>query len=177
MNANEDILDLVDENDNVIGHISRDDKSYGSYQNFRVVNAFVVNSAGKIWIPRRTETKRIFPGCLDMSVGGHVDSGETYEEAFKRETTEELNLNLDQVPWKEIGYLNPYQVGTSAFMKVYQIDSDEDPNYNKEDFSEAFWLTPNEILARARRAEKVKGDLGQLIRLFFTSKQGPHRPK
>jgi isopentenyldiphosphate isomerase len=56
-----------------------------------VLNAFLVNDYGQIWIPRRSSLKRIFPLCLDMSVGGHVVSGESYEEAFRRELLVQLD--------------------------------------------------------------------------------------
>lgn len=50
--------------------------------NYRVVNVFVINSSGKIWIPRRHSNKAHFPLAFDMSIGGHVESGETYEAAL-----------------------------------------------------------------------------------------------
>lgn len=88
----DEFLDLVDENDNVVGKKKRSEVYAEHLSNFRVVNAFVVNTKGEIWIPRRVADKRIFPLCLDMSMGGHVESGESYEDTLKRETQEELKL-------------------------------------------------------------------------------------
>ena len=34
-------------------------------------------------------------GCLDISVGGHVRRGESYDKAAKREMLEEINLEVD----------------------------------------------------------------------------------
>lgn len=56
----EEILDLVNENDEVIGSKSRSDIYAEGLKNFRVVNAFVINSKGKLWIPRRAANKRLF---------------------------------------------------------------------------------------------------------------------
>lgn len=168
--SQDEVLDLVDAHDQVVGKVVRHSKEHNASVNFRVINAFLVNSKGQLWIPRRAPGKRIFPNCLDMSVGGHVDSGEDYETAFRRETAEELNIDIDGADWKEIGYLNPYEVGTSAFMKVYRIDTDRTPDYNKDDFTEAFWLSPEQVIERVIAGEPVKGDLGQLVRLFFISK-------
>lgn len=69
--------------------------------NFRVVNAFLVNPEGKLWIPKRTSDKRIFPDCLDVSMGGHVESGESYEQALERELAEELNIRW---PMQTVSY-------------------------------------------------------------------------
>lgn len=155
-------LDLVNEHDEVIEVVARD-RTKPHRQNVRVVNAFLMNSAGEIWFPRRTPTKTTFPNCLDMSVGGYVQSGETYEQAFRRETLEELNLDLDTVPWREIAYFSPFQTPLSAFMRVYEIQSDTAPHFNPDDFSGGEWLTPTQLLERVQNGDSAKGDLAELV--------------
>ena len=81
-NHTEEILDLVDDNDNVIGSKPRSEIYTEGLHNFRVVNAFVINSKGKIWVPRRAADKRLFPLSLDMSMGGHVETGESYRRSI-----------------------------------------------------------------------------------------------
>jgi len=168
LNATEETLDLVDENDRVVGAKSRSEIYKEGLKNFRVVNAFAVNSEGKLWIPRRTSTKRLFPNCLDMSMGGHVSSGESYEEAFRRELEEELNLKTKTTPYSLLGHLSPYIDGVSAFMNVYEIGLDTAPDYNKNDFTEYYWLTPQELLEKLAKGDKSKEDLPQLIRKFYS---------
>ena len=96
-------------------------------QNIRSINAFIINSQGELLIPRRTATKKNFPLCLDMSCGGYVRSGETYEEALEREINEELNINIKEFSHREIGYLSPYKNDISMFMKIYEIESNDIP--------------------------------------------------
>lgn len=160
-------LDLVDDDDNVIDVKPRSEIEAAGLGNFRVINAFLVNSDNKLWIPRRTAHKRLFPLCLDMSVGGHVESGETYDQAFRRETMEEINLDVDACDVKELGYLQPKMHHLSAFMKVYEIRSDDAPDYNRDDFVEAFWFSPAELKSRIAQGEKAKGDLLRLVELFY----------
>lgn len=164
---NDEYLDLVNEQDEVIGKKLRSEVYTEGLSNFRVVNAFVVNSKGKLWIPRRTASKRIFPLCLDMSMGGHVESGETYEQSFKREVEEELGFVVDVRPWRLLGHLTPQRHGVSAFMNVYEIRADEVPKFNPNDFSEYFWLTPGELLEKMNAGEKTKGDLPKLVNIFY----------
>lgn len=163
----DEYLDLVDENDLVIGKKRRSEVYAENLSNFRVINAFVVNPKGEIWIPRRAANKRLFPLCLDMSVGGHVESGEIYEQALKRETQEELNIDTDKVMVKFLGHLTPYKDKVSAFMNVYEIKVDEAPNYNKNDFTEYFWLTPKAFFERVTQGDKAKSDLPKLIERFY----------
>lgn len=163
----DEYLDLVDLEDTVIGRKLRSEVYQENLSNFRVVNVFVVNSNGEIWVPRRAANKQIFPLCLDMSVGGHVESGESYMEAFKRETSEELNIDIDKVTFRLLGKLTPELDGVSAFMQVYEIALNETPHYNPDDFIEYFWLTPAEILRRIHEGENAKDDLPKLVKKFY----------
>jgi len=164
----DEYLDLVNENDEVIGKKLRSEIYAEGLTNFRVVNVFLVNSEGKLWIPRRTAKKRFFPSCLDASMGGHVGSGETYDEGFKRELIEELNIDADKTPWKMIGHLTPDSDGVSASMNVYEIRTNDAPNFNPHDFVEYYWLSPEEFFEKLAEGDVSKGDLPILIRKFYS---------
>jgi len=167
MSTTDELLDMVNDQDEVVGTMPRSQVQASHSSHFRVINAFVRNSKGQLWIPRRGPHKRIFPSCLDMSVGGHVEAGESYDTTFARETKEELNIDVGQVPWRLLGKMTPKQDLVSAFMQVYEISSDDVPNYNKDDFVEYYWFTPEEYFAHLYKGEKVKGDLNQIIRKFY----------
>lgn len=166
----DEYLDLVNEKDEVIGRKLRSEVYAEGLANFRVINCFLVNSEGKLWIPRRTAAKRLFPSCLDVSMGGHVESGETYDQSFKRELAEELNIDADTTPWKMIGHLSSIEDDVSAFMNVYEIRTDEVPNFNPDDFTEYYWLTSEELLQRITDGDGAKGDLPKLVRKFYLNK-------
>lgn len=164
----EEILDLVDEKDQIIGQLERSLVHKKGINNFRVVNAFIVNSKGQLWIPRRTENKRLFPLHLDTAVGGHVSSGETYDQAFRREMLEEINLDIKNTNYEKLGYLNPREHNVSAFMCVYKIFYDKVPPYNKNDFLEFYWFYPDELLELLKlKKDKSKTDVPLLIKYFF----------
>lgn len=169
-NSTLEMLDLVDEQDNVIGIKSRTEIYAHHMPHFRAINVFLMNSKGQLWIPRRVASKILFPLALDTSVGGHVKSGEAYKQAFERELLEELNIELNNIAYKYLGYVNPYQDNTSCFMHVYEIRSDITPDYNTADFIEYFWLTPQELLEKIALGENTKDDLPKLIKKFYINK-------
>lgn len=168
MTTADEYLDLVNEKDEVIGKMLRSEVYAKDLSNFRVVNAFLVHPQGKLWIPRRSASKRLFPLCLDMSAAGHVESGETYEEAFYREVWEETRIDPTKKPWTFLGHLTPHEHGVSAFMNIYEIQIAEAPEFNRDDFVEYYWLTPLELSERLERGDKAKGDLLKLVQRFYS---------
>jgi isopentenyl-diphosphate delta-isomerase len=164
MSADE-ILDLVDRDDRIIGQVRRSETD--DVCNVRVINVFLRDSQGRLWIPRRTAKKRAFPRCLDMSVGGYVSSGESYDEAFRREVHEEISLDIDHITWRRLGHLTPYRDNVSAFMWVYEVQTDDTPDYNPDDFAEYSWLHAAELLDRIKRGEETKDDLPKLVQIFY----------
>jgi len=168
----DEILDIVDEDDRVTGQMLRSEIYRKSLSCFRAVNAFLEDDRGRLWIPRRTADKKLFPLCLDMSMGGHVIAGESYEEAFARELREELRMYSLEYDVRMIGHLSPVKDGVSAFMKVYRIRTNRTPNFNKDDFVSSYWLYPWEILFRIQAGDRAKGDLARLIRIFYNPEIG-----
>lgn len=164
----DELLDLVDLQDQVIGQAPRSEVYAQKLNNFRVVNLFLINDQEQLWIPRRTANKKLFPLSLDTSMGGHVSSGESYEQALKRELQEELNIELDQIDYQMVGKLNPQAHGTSAFMQVYLIRTNYTPNYNQQDFCESYWLSPADLLVWIKQGEPCKGDLPIIVRQLFS---------
>jgi len=162
----EEYLDLVDEDDRVVGKKLRADIYKEGLQNFRVVNVFLKNSKGQLWIPRRTAHKAVAPLALDFSASGHVSSGESYEEAFAKEVQEELNIDVTGVPYKELAYLT-HKDGFALYMKIFEIQSDSTPQYNPDDFTEAYWLTPKELVERIEKGDPAKTDIPTLVKRFY----------
>ena len=83
---------IVDEEGRVIGSATRGECHNGSRLLHPVVHLHVFNSASDIYLQKRPEWKDIQPGKWDTAVGGHIDYGETPEEALLREVREELGI-------------------------------------------------------------------------------------
>jgi 8-oxo-dGTP pyrophosphatase MutT (NUDIX family) len=60
------------------------------------VGALIRDTRGRVFVQRRSETRRVLPGIWDI-VGGHVEPGETLHEALAREILEETGWVLRSV--------------------------------------------------------------------------------
>jgi isopentenyldiphosphate isomerase len=151
MDEENEILDLVNDNDEVIGTITRGEMVRANYISpkgrIRFVNAFIVNKEGKVWVPKRGMHKKTSPGGLDFSVGEHMQSGETYEQGIARAFKEEANLDISKIKLVLIERQLPGEVNY-GFVKIYAtFDYDgPDPEYSKEEFVSASWMDPREFL-------------------------------
>ncbi len=65
----------------------------------RSVHVIVFHSDGRILLQKRKWTKDIQPGKWDTAVGGHLDPGETFEVAARREMREELGISSGELEY------------------------------------------------------------------------------
>lgn len=88
----EELFPIVDEEGRVVGKATRGECHSGSFLLHPVVHLHVFNSRGEVYLQKRPEWKDIQPGKWDTAVGGHIDYGETPEQALRREVGEELGI-------------------------------------------------------------------------------------
>ena len=76
-----EFFDIVNEADEIIGKIRENEQNTVKPSQLRFINIIVINNDNMIVVPKRSSNRKLFPNCYDFSVGGHVNSGENYEEA------------------------------------------------------------------------------------------------
>jgi len=91
MEAAEEFFDVVDADDRVVGRERRSEVHRRELFH-RAVHVFVFNRAGELFLQKRSMSKDTAPGRWVSSCSGHVDSGEAYHAAARRELSEELGL-------------------------------------------------------------------------------------
>ncbi|QQS20057.1 NUDIX domain-containing protein [Candidatus Saccharibacteria bacterium] len=93
-------IDIVDDNDVVIGRASKSEAQQEGLRH-RIVRVVLEDPSGMILIQKRQANKELYPGCWDNSASGHVVCGEDYQVAAERELYEELGVvaKLEQVQY------------------------------------------------------------------------------
>jgi len=138
-----DILDIVDENDVVIGSApSEEVHSRGLLHRF--VHVFVVGSDGRILVQQRHHTKKRGALLFDAAVGGHVDSGETYAEAAVREGREEIGLV--GVEFEYVGKITNHDPPVEDMLgELYVVRSDGPFAGWEREAERLEWMEPGEL--------------------------------
>lgn len=146
MNPAEEVLDIVDERDRVIGRATRAEV-YASGLRHRCVFVLATDARGRIFVHRRTATKLVFPSLYDMFVGGVVGAGEEYDDAALREAQEELGTAALPRPEPLFRFLYEND-GQSWWSAVYQVRCEGPVNPQAEEVAWHSFLTEEELEQR-----------------------------
>src|SRR6266581_154450 len=91
-------------------HVTKEDSVLGSVERSTAHRDQILHRSGMIFLARfdgrillqhRSPNKTIFPDCWDSSSSFHVTFGETYEQAARRELTQETKLTRLLHPRKQ----------------------------------------------------------------------------
>lgn len=140
----EEMLDIINENDEVIGTATREECHKDPKLMHRTVHFTLFNKVdGRILITRRS-VKKAHDGGKIAFLGEHILSGESYFDALKRGVKEELGVDIND--------------GIEFAHKIFQYDTQTelvrffvgfyDKNnisYDKEEIDEAKWVSVDDI--------------------------------
>jgi isopentenyldiphosphate isomerase len=138
----EEVGVLVDEADRVIGTAPRREIRARNLLHRGVV-VVVRNSAGQVYVHRRTEAKDVFPGMYDATVGGMVGAGEGYDAAARREVEEELGIS--GVDLRRLFMHRYHEDRNNSWMAVYEVVWDGPIRHQESEISWGGWMTPQEV--------------------------------
>jgi isopentenyl-diphosphate delta-isomerase type 1 len=93
MDNQNEIFVIVNEQDKILGYRPRYQCHHDKNLIHRSVGVIIFNDRGEILLQKRSMTKDTDPGLYTISVSGHVEKGETYKQAAKRELLEEIGIH------------------------------------------------------------------------------------
>ena len=146
----DEILEVVDENDRVVGAARRGD-IHAQGLLHRAAHVLVFDQRGRLYLQERSLNKDTHPGKWTTSASGHVDPGEDYTAAARRELAEELGLELDI---DFVGMIKACPGTEGEFTAVYRAVTNKEPRPNPEEISRGEFFEMDQALALA--ADKTK---------------------
>ncbi|CAI0709151.1 NUDIX hydrolase YfcD [Serratia quinivorans] len=143
--ADTEWVDIVNEQNEVIAQSSRQQMRAQRLRH-RATYIVVHDGMGKILVQRRTDIKDFYPGWLDATAGGVVQSGENVLDSARREAEEELGIA--GVPFAEHGLFYFEEEQCRVWGALFSCVSHGPFALQEEEVVEVSWLTPEEITAR-----------------------------
>jgi 16S rRNA (adenine1518-N6/adenine1519-N6)-dimethyltransferase len=143
----EEIFDVVDEQDRVVGQAPRS-VVHAQKLAHRAVHVFVFNSRGDLLLQKRSAGKDEYPLCYTSSASGHLSAGESYESAAPRELEEELGLS-GQLEW-----LAKFPAGPQTSQEhtvLYRTTSDDPPQIDPVEIDAVAFHRIDEIAGMIER--------------------------
>ena len=163
-------IQFVDINDEPIGAGTKEQALEQGIRH-RITRVILLNSSGEVLMHRRADHLTSNPGKWS-TVAGHVDDGETYEQAAVRELHEEVGVR--DVPLTEIGYYyhedSTEATGKKSFCRVYSGKYDGEVIPNPAEVSEVKWVSKADLDAWAEDDPKELLGLGFIHAYKFVRK-------
>jgi len=159
-NNEEEIVDVVDENDIVIGTALKPDVYTQGLSN-RIVHVFVIHPEnGSIYLVKRGVSVSYLPNHYCTSAGGHVSAGEDYNTAAQRELQEEIGLETELHHIKKFVYECPQlDPPTTRFISLYATYASGGFNLSEAEVAEGFFATVGEVEAILSTNESIHPQL------------------
>ena len=148
-------LDILNDIGEYTGNTATPDECHAKGYWHRAVFCLIVSLDGKILLQKRSSNKKLWQNRWDVTVGGHVRSGELGRNALIRECKEEMGLEIHDDEIKFIvGSISKYNKNSyinNHFDEFYLIIKDvniDEIILQKEEVEEARYFTQEELLKR-----------------------------
>jgi isopentenyl-diphosphate delta-isomerase type 1 len=160
-------IQIVNQADKPIGSASLEEIHTQGLRH-RIVYIICEDPTGRILLQKRALDMSTYPGCWDISAAGHVDEGETYEAAAKRELQEELGLSGFTLQKVKNFYDETVFEGRhlNRFCQVYKtiVPADTQLQPNPSEVTATQWLTLDEIKQlNANNPDQIAAGIYQVL--------------
>ena len=162
MRVSEELLDVVDENDCVIG-VEKRGEIHARGLMHRAVHILLFNSRGELFLQKRSMNKDENPGLWDSSAAGHVESGEDYLGCARREIAEELGIT-ESVTFETLFKLPASAATGFEHSMIYRTCFDGELILQSEEIDGGEWISPQ---AMDRRVAELDPDFTENLFLIW----------
>ena len=139
-------LDIYDDAGNRVGRATRRECHGNPALLHHTAHVVVLDRAcERILLQKRSAQKEIQPGKWDTAVGGHLDAGEDYETAARREMREELGIVTD-TPLEHLFDDRIRNAIESEDVRVFRVFHDGPFDFSRDEIDEVRFFTAGELL-------------------------------
>lgn len=146
----DEVFDVVDADDRVVGQATRSEV-HARHLLHRAVHILWLRGDGLLCLQRRSYAKDSCPGLLSTSCAGHLDAGEAYATAARRELAEELGIAARPDELAEVDACPAHPELGHEFVRVYLFRGDRVARIAPAEVDALLWRTPAEVDAWVRR--------------------------
>jgi len=145
--SQEELLTQVDENNTIIGGISRGIAHNTPGIFYRTIYILVFNDKNQVLLQKRSSTKDLYPSCWDLSVGGHVNLGDSYLETAIREIKEEVSIyaTKDDLFFKGEVLVKLPSSGEYFYVYEYKLKPTDKITASIEEINQIQWMSIDDI--------------------------------
>lgn len=148
----EELIDVLDENGIKIGEILPRSEIHKKGLWHRAIAVAIVNENNQILLQQRSYKKDHNAGMWDISVAGHISTGQDALSAASREINEEVSVNL--------GY--KIDIKDSRYMFSYRKEQVFSEDYIERQFYDFFILRENDL-----KIENIKVQQSEVEQVKF----------
>ncbi|MDQ3098785.1 MAG: NUDIX domain-containing protein [bacterium] len=120
-NSPEEILDLVDRNDTVIGEVVRLQSDSNPYFTVRQASVLIYDSDNRLLLHQRSAMKKTSPLSWSVTAVGHVLKGNSPEQAAHKELKEEAGFDV-KLAFVEKEYIRYKYTSYFAYRYIGEYD-------------------------------------------------------
>lgn len=166
----EELLDIVDDNDHVIGQESRTIVHQRGLQH-RGVHVFLFTDDGKMLIQKRSADRAASPSLLDCSISEHVKAGESYHDGAVRGIKEELGVEGIEIERLTKFRMN-YGVNDNEISELYQgVVNPELVQFDPVEIESVMYLSMDELRRMLQDdSQSLCGWFVEMLDLYFNGR-------
>jgi isopentenyl-diphosphate delta-isomerase type 1 len=168
-NTPEEVVDVVDEKDEVIGTATKGEVNSNPKLIHREVAVLIYDENARIYVQQRSPKKKTHPLQWIVSVAGHVPSKMSPEEAAYKELREEMGIKTDLEFW----YKRKSEYAWEAhFVYIYigRYPKKAEIVLDKNETVQGRFVNKEELLEMEKGGEKIVNSCKEIFDKFWSRK-------